>query len=141
MLGAPASIDWRAQGKVTSIKKQGVCNGCYAFAAAAAVESLYAIKTGKLVEMSAQQLVDCSKGFGQNNGCKGGFPSESFNYLKNKKLMTWDSYPYEEKSGSCKYSASSGVTSVTGFKTVPPNNPAAMMAAVAQQPVTVPINS
>lgn len=51
-LAAPQSIDWRNQGVVTSVKDQGKCAGCYAFAAAAAMESAYKIKKGQLYEFS-----------------------------------------------------------------------------------------
>lgn len=71
-LSLPTSIDWRDQGAVTSVKKQGGCNGCYAFSAAGAIEGAYKLKTGKLIDFSPQQLIDCSQGSG-NQGCKGGW--------------------------------------------------------------------
>ncbi len=51
-LTAPQSVDWRKQGVVTSVKDQGKCSGCYAFAAAAAMEGAYKIKKGQLYEFS-----------------------------------------------------------------------------------------
>jgi C1A family cysteine protease len=53
-LGAslPSFVDWRQSGAVTSVKKQGGCNGCYAFATAAAVEGLYKIRKGTLYTFS-----------------------------------------------------------------------------------------
>lgn len=53
-------IDWRTRNAVTNPKDQMKCAACYAFAATAAVESAYAIKTGKLVSFSEQQIIDCS---------------------------------------------------------------------------------
>lgn len=38
-LGYPASLDWRELGVVTSIKSQGNCGACWAFATAAYAES------------------------------------------------------------------------------------------------------
>jgi C1A family cysteine protease len=48
------SIDWVQAGKVGAIKNQGTCKSCYAFAAAATVESSHAIATGELLSLSAQ---------------------------------------------------------------------------------------
>lgn len=86
------------------MKNQGGCNSCYAFAAVGALEGAYKIKTGKLVEMSAQQLVDCSRGYGNNMGCSGGYMTFAYDYLKSNKIMSWESYPYGA-AGSCKYKA------------------------------------
>jgi C1A family cysteine protease len=36
----PIEVDWRALGKVSSIKNQGVCGACWVFAATAIYESI-----------------------------------------------------------------------------------------------------
>lgn len=105
---APAStdgIDWRTQGVVNPIKNQGQCGSCWAFGSNAQMESLYAIKTGELYNLSEQQLVDCaSKG---NNGCNGGFMTNVFNYYSNKKsMMETSDYKYKGRQTSCKYDSS-----------------------------------
>jgi len=41
----PVSFDWRTQGKVTSVKDQGSCGSCYAFASIGNVESKILIDT------------------------------------------------------------------------------------------------
>lgn len=66
--------------------------------------------------------------------------TRAFNYLKTNKLMTWDSYPFIGATGSCKYNGQ-GVTTVSGYAQPVAGDPNAMMAAVAQQPVAVGINS
>jgi hypothetical protein len=51
-------VDWRS--KMNSVKNQGSCGSCWAFAATATVEGRYAIKHGSKVVLSEQQMVDCS---------------------------------------------------------------------------------
>ena len=76
----PAEIDWRTKGAVTPVKNQGSCGSCWAFSATGALEGAHQIKSGELTSFSEQQLVDCSRYYG-NMGCDGGYSYAAFEYL------------------------------------------------------------
>ena len=53
------SVDWRSKNAVNPIKDQANCGSCWAFSGICAIEGAHAIKTGELVSMSEQQVMDC----------------------------------------------------------------------------------
>jgi cathepsin F len=52
----PESFDWRDHGAVSEVKRQKDCGACYAFGTLAAIESHHFIQTGKLYNLSVQEL-------------------------------------------------------------------------------------
>ncbi|XP_038681472.1 senescence-specific cysteine protease SAG39-like [Tripterygium wilfordii] len=139
---APASLDWRKKGAVTPIKNQGQCGSCWAFSTIAATEGIHQIKTGKLLSLSEQELVDCDTQ-GEDHGCMGGLMEDGFEFIiHNKGITTEAKYPYNATDDSCnKKEEASHDASITGYEQVPANSEEALLKAVANQPVSVSIDA
>jgi len=93
-------VDWRKKGAVNAVKNQGHCGSCWAFSATAAIEGHHFIKSGELLSLSEQEMVDCSK---ENNGCHGGLQSAAMHWVNQNGQALETSYPYTATDNTCQY--------------------------------------
>ena len=86
----PDSVDWRKKGITTPVKNQGHCGSCWAFASTAALESHIALQTGKLFELSVQELVTCAPNTnhcGGTGGCNGNTAELAYDFVSSGRGM------------------------------------------------------
>ncbi len=135
----PTDVDWRTQGVINPVKDQGSCGSCWSFSALGALEPAAKIAGKDLYLMSEQQLVDCSWDEG-NQGCNGGWMDSAFDYIiKVGGVQGEATYPYRAVDQKCASDSSKFLAGVqiASYTDVPENNCAALLHAIAQQPVSV----
>ncbi|CAI9540701.1 unnamed protein product [Staurois parvus] len=137
----PDAIDWRDKGCVTNVKNQGSCGSCWAFSAVGALEGQLKLKTGNLVSLSPQNLVDCSTKYG-NHGCNGGFMTEAFQYvIDNNGIDSDDAYPYHATDGQCIYNPSGKAASCSKYQEVTAGEENLKQALGTVGPISVAIDA
>lgn len=144
----PSSVDWRQKGVITPVKNQGECGSCWAFASTETLESHWAIKTGRLEELSEQFILDCTPNpdrCGGTGGCDGGTGELAYTRLAELGGIPSEwTYPYVSgtgKASTChglplppQHPHSGGImaaANVTGYKSTKQNSYTDMMTTLA----------
>jgi cathepsin L len=141
VVGLPSDFDWRQKGAVTHVKNQGQCGSCWSFSTTGSTEGANFLKTGRLVSLSEQNLIDCSGSYG-NNGCNGGLMDYAFEYIiNNKGIDTEASYPYQTAQYTCRYNPANSGGSLTKYTDVTSGSELALLNAVAIEPTSVAIDA
>ncbi|XP_053350967.1 cathepsin K-like [Clarias gariepinus] len=136
----PNSIDYRNFGYVTPVRNQGSCGSCWAFSSVGALEGQLKKTTGKLVNLSPQNLVDCVI---ENYGCDGGWMATAFRYVRdNGGIDSEEAYPYVGQEQRCAYNKSGKAAQCQGFEEVKKGSEDALASALVKVgPVSVSIDA
>jgi len=89
-------IDYRRF--LNDARDQKGCGSCWSFAAMGAVEGKYNLQFSELKQLSEQYLVDCDD---KDNGCGGGWPTKTFEWLVDHGVRELKDRPYQEKQYPC----------------------------------------
>ena len=92
-----AKVDWKNY--ATVVQDQGSCASCYAFSSLAAYETLYSITYRKQLNLSEQEIIECST---KNAGCTGGNPFLVYDYINKSGISLESDYPYTGVVKKCK---------------------------------------
>ena len=136
----PYEVDWRLHDAVTPVKNQGQCGSCWSFSATGAMEGAWSLTNGELVSFSEQQLMDCSKLYG-DMGCNGGLMDSAFRYAIDNGMCQEEQQPYEAVRGTCKDVTCDKNYEFEECYDVEPLNQYALKVAVSKQPVSVAIQA
>lgn len=137
----PKSVDWRKKGAVTEVKQQGDCGSCWAFSTTGAVEGQHFLKTGKLVSLSEQNLIDCTDAHGES-GCKGRSRHDTLDWMiSHGGVESEKAYPYKGVSESCKYNQKLSAATVQKVIDIPSGNESKLQEAIVQiGPISVAVD-
>ncbi|CAG9332823.1 unnamed protein product [Blepharisma stoltei] len=133
--------DWRQEGCVTQVLNEGNCDAPWAYTAVDAIASQYCVSGHNLVQLSVQEVIDCSGSYG-NNGCNGGTITNVYKFAMKNGLTTEEIYPNTGKQGVCKTAKEKEtIATISKYANVTPNNATALESVILQTPVSVTVEA
>jgi len=156
LAGLPDAVDWRActpwadsplcplasrpvAPVTTSVKNQGSCGSCWAFASTATLESHFSLSTGRSEALAPQHLVSCAPNAddcGGTGGCSGSTADVAYTWLSSVGgLASAYSYGYLSgvggQTGRCEAARTTPLANLDGIGKPTSNDYNALMEAVA----------
>merc|ERR1719436_643538 len=116
-----------------------MCGSCWAFSTTGNVEGQNAVKNGKLISLSEQELVDCDK---LDEGCNGGLMENAYEtLLEIGGLETEKDYGYDGEDEACKFNRSKVAVRVTGGVEISQNETKMAQWLVQNGPISIALNA
>lgn len=157
----PKSLNWVTKGYVTpgkqkkavnlvkenliAVQNQKLCGSCWSFSSIGAIEGQIFKKTGKLLKLSEQSLIDCSSDDENGNfGCDGGDMITAFkDVIKQGGVVMSSNYPYiANDTASCQFKKSQAVATVTSYETIEPGDEKLLQSMLAQHgPIAIAVDA
>ncbi|UCG62771.1 MAG: T9SS type A sorting domain-containing protein [Candidatus Zixiibacteriota bacterium] len=101
----PTRFDWRESGMVTSVKNQGSCGSCYAFASLGNIEAKLLIDGEATYDFSENNAKECNwyeiTGWGGGTSCSGGSNYQMANWFSKTGTVLETDDPYVSADVSC----------------------------------------
>ncbi|KAL5257765.1 hypothetical protein ACHWQZ_G012630 [Mnemiopsis leidyi] len=144
---APETLSWRSMGHVTDTFDQGDCGSCWTFPSVALIEFALKQVTGTLIQLSNQELLDCTYEYnrehGNHDGCDGGLYEHAWDFvMRTGHLAPLAKYTYKTADYKCDHSkypnALKNKVKITGYKAVDPSEDG-VMKAIQVMPLAVAI--
>ena len=137
-LDLPSNFSWVDEGGLTSVKNQGDCGSCWAFAAIGQIESHLKIYYGQDLNLSEQQMILCNP-YGAD--CNGGWASAVYNVAMTYGAVHEEAIPYSGgTTSSCTQSSYLPFGFVTSWHYVS-NNVTQIKNALLEGPVCSAFNA
>merc|ERR1711970_1030967 len=135
----PKEHDWRSLNAVTPVKNQGACGSRWAFSVTGNVEGQQAVKNGKLLSLSEQELVDCDP---LDYGCGGGLMENAYKTLLDIGGLEQESdYGYDGEPEACQFNRSKVAVRVTGGVEISSDEHQMAQWLLKNGPISIAINA
>lgn len=121
------------------------CGSCWAVTSIKSVEGVLAVKTGKAISLSVQQIIDCAA----FEGCCGNTLDNAYTYMKRAGITTEQAYPgfpaddrsvlYGFFPGYCKMKGKPVAVRIDGYTRITPTE-RGFLSALQSGPIAVIVN-
>jgi C1A family cysteine protease len=132
-----AEVDWRGVA-LGGVRNQGHCGSCWTFSGTGVIEAAHYFKTGEIIDLAEQQIVDCQTEW---DGCNGGMERDAIAYGQNHGICYESQYPYTATDGNCQHPSCDTGVGIATITDVKPRSQSALQQALMQSPTTLAVDA